>query len=509
MLNPIDKIIAFFDPKDALERAQARRALSYYEATKADRLRKRKRESGGPNTANQNAVRPMREQARFMDENHDLASGVLDILETRVVGAKGISIEPQPRDTEGKIHIEFARQILTLHSDWARRPEVTWQHDWPSSQRLMCRSWMRDGEVFGQHVTGTVANFNHGSIVPYSIEMLEADFVPVGYNIDNITQGVERNGWKRPVAYYVYKQHPSDSVGGIMLRAMDFKRVLAERMFHCKLVKRITQVRGISVFATIMTRMEDLKDYEESERIAAKVAASMAAVIIKGMPELYDANSATDEREMKFQPGMIFDNLRTGEKIETINTNRPNAQLEPHRNGQLRAIASGSRVTYSSASKDYNGSYSSQRQELVEGTGAYEILAGEFTGRIVRPAYEMFLRIAIASGALVVPDNIDMQTIEDALYIPPQMPWIDPVKEANAWALLEENRHASGPEIIRRRGLNPLDVLDQEERWQQELADRGLQVPSMASISTVDNTNQNGDTNNADQLVSNTRRRWR
>lgn len=38
--------------------------------------------------------------------------------------------------------------------------------------------------------------------------------VPSDFNdpARNISQGVERNAWGRPAAYYVYKQHPGDSL---------------------------------------------------------------------------------------------------------------------------------------------------------------------------------------------------------------------------------------------------------------------------------------------------------
>lgn len=503
-MNFLDRFIAFFNPKGAVLRAQARLALSYYEATRPDRLRKRNKEIGGPNTSNFTSVRPMRQQARFLDENHDLASGILDVLVANVVGPKGITIEPQPRNIDGTINYDFAGQILALHNEWQRRPEVTWQHDWPSAQRLLARSWFRDGEVFGQHLIGKVKGLDHGTAVPYSIEMLEADFVPVGMTLDNITQGVERNSWLRPTAFYVYKQHPDEFTMLYSLRNNDFKRVPAERMMHCKVVKRINQVRGISIFATIMLRLEDLKDYEESERIAAKVAASMSAYIKKGTPDIYDTNTdTTDKRELKFKPGMIFDDLQVGEEIGTIDTNRPNPQLEPHRKGQLRAVAAGARVSYSSAAKDYSGTYSAQRQELVESSGAYQILASEFTSRMIQPPYEAFVSAAIAAGKLQIPPELDLTTLLDALYTPPQMPWIDPLKEANAWKVLEDNHYASGPEIIRRRGQNPIDVIDQEKRWQQQLNERGL---GQGIAPATDNT-QTGGTNNAGtQMVRTTRR---
>ncbi|WP_155561344.1 phage portal protein, partial [Xylella fastidiosa] len=102
--------------------------------------------------------------------------------------------------------------------------------------------------------------------------------------------------------------------------------------------------------ASTFTRIEDLKDYEESERIAAKIAACMAAVIIKGDPGQYDPEKypSTGQRMMRFQPAMIFDGLNPGERIDPIDSTRPNPNLESYRDGQLRAIAAPMRISFSS-----------------------------------------------------------------------------------------------------------------------------------------------------------------
>lgn len=489
MTNLIDRAVAFFSPQRAVKRAHARKVLSYYEAAKPDRQRKSRRESGSGDTAVLRAGASLREQARHLEQNHDIARNVLAILVANTVGPHGIQVEPQPRTRTGEIHDAFAREILALYRDWCRRPEVTWQHNWPSAQRLLARSYFRDGEVFAQQLLAGVAGLNHGTRVPYSLELLESDYVPLTYEADNVRQGVERNGWGRPTGYYVYKQHPGDLVG--LITSRDLKKIPAERMLHAKLVDRIGQTRGVSVFASVLNRFDDIKDYEESERIAAKVAASMAAYIKKGNPESYEPDTSDEtgsvdgQRQLKFRPGMIFDDLAPGEEIGTIDTSRPNPNMDAYVNGQLRRAAGGVCTTYSSLAKDYNGTYSAQRQELVEAFGAYQILANEFTGAIVQPVYERFLQMAIASGALVVPNDVDPDSIDDALYVAPQMPWIDPLKEANSWVVLETNGYASGPEIIRRRGQNPNDVLEQEKRWRNQLTDAGIVTESLTALEPV------------------------
>lgn len=480
MANVVERAIAALSPAWAARRAHDRRILAYYEAASPGQTRKGRRETASANDAILRAGSSLRQQARHLEQNHDIALGVLNVLVANTVGATGITVEPQPRGTDGAIHADFARELLDLYKDWCRRPEVTWQHDWPSAQRLLARTWYRDGEVFGQLVEGVSPWLDHGTKVPLSIEMLEPDFVPMEYQAmsPTIAQGIEVNAWGRPVGYWVHKQDPAGVMG--LLTAGGLKRIESARMLHLANRHRIRQLRGVSVFASVLGRLDDLKDYEESERIAAKVAASMAAFIRKGTPDMYETETDSP-RGLKFRAGMVFDDLKPGEDIGTIDTNRPNPNLESYRSGQLKAVAAGTGPSYSSIARTYDGTYSAQRQELVEGWVAYAMLQSEFTARIVRPTYERFVALALASGQIKPPAGIVRETLDDAIYIGPQMPWIDPQREAESWATLEDRAYASGPEIIRRRGGNPMEVLDQQQRWQSEKDKRHLNPPPAAN----------------------------
>lgn len=470
-----DRLISWLDPVSGIRRAHARRVLAYYEAAKPDRLRKSRREPGSGNTAISRAGTGLRQQARHFEQNYDLALGVLNTLSANVIGPNGIGIEPQPRRADGSIDDALARQILDLWKDWQRRPEVTWQHDWPAMQRLLCRSWLRDGEVFAQVVSGIGPWLDHGTRVPLSLEMLEADYIPLDMQSSKpiIVQGIEINAWGRPIAYHVHKTDPLES-GGLIGQT---KRISADAMLHIANRHRIRQLRGVSVFASILQRFDDLKDYEESERIAAKIAASMAAFIRKGAPDQYEPETDGQPRSMQMRPGMIFDDLKQGEEIGTIDTNRPNPNLETYRSGQLKAIAAGAGPTYSSISRTYDGTYSAQRQELVEGWNTYATLSNEFIGRISRPVYEAFIAAAVASGQLRPSSAIVRDTLDDAVYLAPQMPWIDPKKEAEAFGMLEDRCYVSGAEIVRKRGGNPIDTIEQQSRWQREKAASGITSP--------------------------------
>lgn len=470
--------IRSLSPRWALRREQSRRILSYYEAAKPSTYHKQRREPGSGDTAVLRAGASLREQARHLEQNHDLARGALNILVANIVGQNGIGIEPHPRTRGGQIHDDLARRIEDLLRHWARRPEVTREHNWAATQRLACRTWLRDGEGLAQLLDGTAPALDHGTRVPFSIELIEADHLPFTHNragMPSITAGVERDAWGRPIAYHVYRHHPGDLAR--FPSEADLRRVPAGRLLHLKMVDRVRQARGVSIFAAVLARFEDIKDYEDSERIAAKMAASMVLYIKKGVPDMYDAPLGEDgkpqPRELRFRPGMVFDELTLGEEMDLFDTKRPNAALDAFVRGQLRRAATGLNITYSSLAKDYDGSYSSQRQELVEGWRAYEVLADEFTGRFVCPVYERLIDTAAAAGALELPADLDPATLTDAHYIAPQMPWIDPDKEGKGFERSERAGYASGPEIVRRRGRNPRDVMEEEKRWRRQWRDDG------------------------------------
>ena len=506
MSNLIDKTIEFFSPEAALRRETARKILYVqraYEASQPSRLRKKKTDPGSGDAIVERAGESLRLQARYLDENHDLARGILNCLVNNVIG-RGITVEPQVKNPDGSLAKEVNDQLLELWEEWVRFPEVTWEHRWNHMLRVLARCWFRDGEVLLKHIQGTSGSINHGTLVPYSLELIEADYLPFDLSDQKkrIIHGVEKDTWRRPRAYYLYKEHPGDL--NTMVTRQDTVRFAADRIVHLKIADRISQTRGVSVFASVLTRMEDIKDYELSERMAAKVAASICAYIRKNIDGPMNAMTTDDSgnRLMKMQPGMIFDNLLPGEEVGMIDSNRPNTMLEQFRNGQLRAVAAGTCTSFSSIAKDYNGTYSAQRQELVEQSVHYAVLRDYFIERCVRPIWERFVEMAALSGQLDVPeDSINQRSLKKAGFQGPNMPWIDPKKEGEAEMIAVGAGFKSRAQVIRERGGNPQDVFEQikQEREQEKEAGISFSTSQSTNQGNQNDQNQNDNTNtNAD-----------
>lgn len=475
-MNALDSIIAWISPESAVRRAQARKVLDYYEAGEPSRLRKFHRERGSQNEIVQRSAVAIRAQARHLARNHDIARGALRVMTNNVVGPRGIGVEPQPRKRDGSIHSDYAKQLLEAFRDWQRLPEVTHRFSWSALQRAIWMARVRDGEAFAQMIIGQRADLDHGKRVPFSLEAFEADLVPFDL-IDpakNIVQGFERNAWGKTTAVHVLKTDTS-RLGQPL--AGDTKRIPADRLLHVVGLDHIGQIRGVSEFASVITRLEDIKDYEESERVAAKIAAMLTAYIKKGTPDMASTDTASP-REISFKPGMIIDDLAIGEEIGIIDSKRPNPNVVTFRQGQLRAAACGIGGSYSSIARDYSGTYSSQRQELVEQWVNYAVLTDDFVGQCVQPVWETFVQVAHLSGVVRMPSDLMPGSQDDALYIAQSMPWIDPLKEAmGAKAIIDANL-GSEPEFIRRRGANPDDVIEQRSAFLKKAAEAGLSITS-------------------------------
>jgi len=96
VVNGLESLIRFVSPRWVVRRAQFRRMLSYYEAARPTTYRRQRREPGSGDTAVLRAGASLREHARHLEQNHDLARGALNILVANVVGPHSIGIEPHP-----------------------------------------------------------------------------------------------------------------------------------------------------------------------------------------------------------------------------------------------------------------------------------------------------------------------------------------------------------------------------------------------------------------------------
>lgn len=440
------------------KRSALAHAQRLYNAASANQYHPRQGDSRSGNAVMEHARGKLRNWARYQEENHDLAVGVLDDLTDRVIGT-GIIVQPGVKDRAGNLIPDLNNAISRAWRDWGRAPEVSGVIPWGELERLLFRTLVRDGETLVKHIEGA-SSYDYASPVPYVIDSLEPDHLPFDLIMDHpaITHGIERDTWGKIIFYHLLTVHPGDTLATLSPSALILKTepIPADRVTHLRLSRRIGQLRGVSVFHASLWRFQDLMDYEESERLAAKIAASFTAAITKSadMPGVLTRNTTdSGERNLEMQPAMIFDDLLPGESVETIASNRPSNQLQGYRESMLKAVSAGTGARYSTIARTWDSSYTAMRQESVAHKPSTLRMQEYFVGKCTRIVYEKWLVMAQLSGTLDL-SRADPMTIRDADFRGPGEESIDPLDETRADILRMKSRLESRASIQRRRGID-------------------------------------------------------
>ena len=487
-MNVFERAILAVSPAMAVNRARNRAVMAAYDAAKPSRLRNLRGESGSGAAAVNRAGPYLRWVARDMDQNSDLVHGILNLLVTRTIG-NGISVEAAPLTKSGDIHTGVMEQLTNLYDrEWSQHPDVTGEYDRRSMERVSARSWYRDGEMFAKIVEGNARGFRHMTPVPLSVELMEADYCPMeneGFGNangrDSEYQGIERNGWGRPIRYHFYKSHPgSDRYSDL---TMDTISVPARFVLHLKDDDRINQGRGVSVLTSAMMRIGDLNEVGTSFRIRKKVLASIPFYVTKGPPDYYSKEDhlGDEKRLMSMSPGEILDDLFPGEGITSPPMGADSEDTVEFSNNQLRMICAGVGTHFSGTARDHRLTYTGARTEINEAQPGYAGLTAQFVSKNTRPLRERVINAALLAGQLDIPADLDMDTLYNAIYLGPVMPGPDPAKESKSHEMKVKDGFKSPQETIRELGGNPADVMRQTARWNDEAKKRGLVFSSNAA----------------------------
>lgn len=467
----VGKVIETLAPAWALRRAQARHYLRTYTHAKDTEQQAVPRDTRSANAVAEHARDGLRRWARHLDENYDFAHSVLNTLVDRVWQ---IDVMPAARRVDGELAVEFNEGTREAFEDWCRRGAS--DHTSICDQAsLVGRSLYRDGEAFVLPLL-LAPDYRYPTPIPFAVLALEADYLPYDATAVDTTHGIATDQWGAPIAYHFWKEHPGNSVWTRMRPMVSDEQLVvvpAEQVTHLAMRTRLGQLRGHSVFAPAIGRLADVKDYDESERLAAAIASNFCAVLRR--PPQFGGAAATATTSgypsLSMTPGMILDG-GPADGIDILNPSRPNPELTAFQKYQRRSVAAASRASYSSAARDYDGTYSSQRQELVEVEATYQLLREYAIGMYWRPVYEQWVAAARLAGVLEQRDA-SPDTLVRATYLGQPIPQIDAQKESAGQALELEMGIESRHGLIRRRGRDPVTV-DREIDADSMLPDSGV-----------------------------------
>lgn len=426
-------------------------------------------------------LKAMRARSRDLCQNNDYARRYLDLVDTNVVGPKGITLQVRAREPNGILDQVANQQLEIAFSMWGQSGicTVDGRLSWVDAQRVFIESVVRDGECFVLFVEDN-ANPYRFRLQFIDPDMIDQDKNEVLNNGSQIRMGVEVDAAGKPIAYHVRVRPPDDYQMGSS--SPKIERIPAERMIHAFRADRIGQTRGTPWTATAMTRLKMLGGYEEAELVAARVSASKMGFFVSESGDEFqgDGTNPDGTLNMEVQPGQ-FAQLPAGVDFKSYDPQHPSTAFRDFEKAMLRGIASGLGVSYTSLANDLEAvSYSSIRQGLLEERDHWRTMQYWMIEHFCQSVYLRWLRQTLDSGIVNLPANKFFK-FSSTQWVPRGWQWVDPRNEAEAQIVAINNGLMTRTQALAERGLDIEDVMREKQAEEEIIAGYGITLPGGTS----------------------------
>lgn len=505
----IDGLVSTFRPDWGLARMQSRRVMRGYQGAESTRLTANKTPKNQPADAElrgPNGADAMRAWARMLIRDNAYAWSALESIVSETIGS-GIGLQSAYETPEGDDVEEINERRDAVWAEWCEVCDINGQLTFDEIQTLAFREMSEAGECLIHMVTVPKEYNGIYRPVPLALELIEADRIANDRdnyqlsgrkNENRVVRGVEYDELGKPVAYWVYPEHPA-SIHAVNREPV---RLEASNVRHLFRRDRIGQGRGISWFAPVVQWLRDLGVYVDNEMQASAVASCYVGVIktetpmtgLGGVPG-EDTTDANGNQYDFMEPGRMY-YLNPNESIDFGSPGRPNAAADPWIALILRAIAAGTGTSYESVSKDFsNTSYSSARTSKLENRPRYRRWQKMWINNLCQPVWDRFNDAAAFAGLESFPTMTELLTdrrrVSAVEFMPPIWEWVDvSAEQQSSEASIAANQSTFADEIGKRGG-SWRRVAYQRAKEQKLFRQLGLTSPADADKAVAEYAAQN------------------
>lgn len=479
-MHIFDKVIGFFSPERALKNTLIRDELRFYDANADRRNSDWRAPTGGAETIDSYSRGPLRDKARDLERNSDITNSIITAYVRNTVGF-GYNLQAKTPSEKLNSKIEL------LWKMWCKKQycDVTGQQSLAQMLRMLIRRKKVDGGIIFLKV------YDKKRTIPFQLRAMEVDQLDdsqqnPSYKGNIVLDGIEYDKNGKPV-YYYFKQY--DIYGNLKLE--NFKAPAKDVIFLWT-KKRPTQLREVTDFAPVLTRIRDLNEYITTVAVKERAAACLSVFITRKNStagRLADLNNRGKERReeryrrKKLSPGLIQE-LDADEDIAVVNPSGQAAEADSFLRIMQLLISSGMGLSYEAVTRDLSSStYSSARQGAVEDEFTYEEDI-EVINDFLNEVYETFVLICASKGIIKMNMDIFSDVEKKQLYlahefIRPPKKWIDPVKESNATQTALKSGQKTFKEMASENGRDWKQQLDDMKEVQEYAKELGLDISNM------------------------------
>ena len=489
----LDNIIAVFSPEMAVRRRNFRLELKgAYDASSPTRKDMPFGVDGRAEQLNSGSRDIVLKRCRDVERNSDILNAMIYSLQNNVIGSK---INMQASSPSKK----FDARIEELFHNWehAENCDITESQSLTEIARMVLARYIVDGGIIVTYVT------DKKSSIPIKIQLREVDeIVPTsipktdGGNV--ICNGIEMTTYGKPVAYYLRQYDPNG-----MAEDLNSERIEASRVDFVWNRTRPSQFREMSQLARSVVRINDIDDYNDTVAFKAKVDACTSAFIEtdNNMSQPgRNVNTEKGERITKVQGGSVK-YLRYGEHFKQFTPSGQATEFENFIVTQLRILAASHGLSLESASRNVERvNYSSARQNMLADQQTYKALRNFIIEHFFRKLYKRFINACWLAGLL---DGFDFDPSDprfyEAKWLTEGLPWIDPLKEANANTIQLGNGGMSFQEYCANNGADWKERLEEMAEVKKYAEQLGVDLNFIMPEPQEEPEEEKGESNNAKQ----------
>jgi lambda family phage portal protein len=320
-------------------------------------------------------------EARDLENNHPLVSGILRKLSLYTIG----SLRYQARTSDPAVNSAYE----AFFNEWTKVADVSGRFDFLALLQLAFVSFLRDGDCL------LVKSLAEDGV---KLQLIEADRIGNPFQtsiLDDYIGGIRidvQTG--KPLSYCVTRRSQGSSY-------VDEQEIPAERCLHLFDPQRHDSYRGISAFAPAIATCRDIVDILAGEKNAVKWASSQTGIIktTGGEGLGWDSETSTGDAIEAIAPGTIH-YLKPGEDVQGFQSNRPSVTFTGFLESLQRHLADALGLPYGFFIDSSNLGGVTARLDSQQAARVCMRYQRILTQRLLDPILESVISYGIVQGAI-------------------------------------------------------------------------------------------------------------
>ncbi len=406
----------------------------------------------------------LRSRARWLHENNSIISGIDHSIKVNAFG-NGMKFQSKTgKDAlDAQIEKKFIEWMKPYNCDITRRQHFYEMHSTIPGQR------MTDGEVLIHKV------YTKDTKHPFKIQLIEADRFDASFSVtgsaENIVDGIELDKYGAPSKYVLTNGYVSN-----------IKVDAADVIHYYKRENRASQYRGVSEYKQIIIDMRNLAGYQsatiKSLRQRANIALAIETDNVAG--HMRGLQHEVEEHDPIYEVnGIMVHYLNRGEKMHMYDPTVSGNEYEAFVKSCIRMIATGRKVSYELAFRDYTQTnFSSARAALIQDHKTFAYEQWLFATYVLNPLFEAWLDANVIAGNIKgVGASAYFNNKEkfcQPRWIAPAKEWVDPLKDIKAFVEEYNLGTATLSEFAASKGRDLEEIIKQREKENEMLKSAGI-----------------------------------